>query len=300
MKYFRVHTEDVAYLTKQPRGLFTAIGKLVDAKLLSDKEEKEYWKNRAYFERVLPVPPFYEQGNPDGAITWFKDTEAGNRIFHEMSFYRRMAEKYGKKLFFSECAETPGKVIYEDDFQIAVVDQKIDTKIDTTELVWPIREIKQEDIGECVKIIRESFGTVAQQFGFTKENAPRFTAFATDEQRINWHMNGEHRPMYGYFLEGELIGYYSLLKKDGKECELNNLCVIPEYRHKKIGEELLLDAFVRAREFDCTKMNIGIVEENKVLRKWYENYGFVHTGTEKYDFFPFTCGYMSRDLVDAM
>ena len=28
MKYFRVHTADIAYVTKQPRGIFTAVGKL--------------------------------------------------------------------------------------------------------------------------------------------------------------------------------------------------------------------------------------------------------------------------------
>ena len=59
----------------------------------------------------------------------------------------------------------------------------------------------------------------------------------------------------------------------------------------------LLDAFVRARELACTRMNIGIVEENQILRKWYERYGFIHTGEKKYDFFPFTCGYMTRDLT---
>ena len=69
MKYFRVHTADIAYVTKQPRGIFTVVGKLVDAKLLSEDEEKQYWDQRAYFERVLPVPPFYEEGNPDRAIT---------------------------------------------------------------------------------------------------------------------------------------------------------------------------------------------------------------------------------------
>ena len=46
----------------------------------------------------------------------------------------------------------------------------------------------------------------------------------------------------------------------------------------------------------CDKINIGIVEENKVLRKWYESFGFVHTGTKKFDFFPFTCGYMEKNL----
>ena len=134
MKYFRVHTADMAWITKQPRGLFTAIGKLVDAKTLTEEEEKEYWKNREYFEKVLPVPPFYEQGNPDGAITWFKDTPQGNDIFRQMTFYRAMAKKYGLKLYISECEELPGTVIYEDDFQIAVKDQREDVKISVREL----------------------------------------------------------------------------------------------------------------------------------------------------------------------
>ena len=120
MKYFRVHTADMAYMTKQPRGLFAAISKLVDAKTLSEEETAEYWKNREYFEKVLPVPPFYDQGNPDGAITWFKDTAEGNRIWEELGFYRNIAEKYGLQLYISECTVVPGEVIYEDAFQVAV------------------------------------------------------------------------------------------------------------------------------------------------------------------------------------
>ena len=41
----------------------------------------------------------------------------------------------------------------------------------------------EEDIAECVKVIKESFATVAKEFGFTVENAPGFTAFATTEDR---------------------------------------------------------------------------------------------------------------------
>ncbi len=47
-----------------------------------------------------------------------------------------------------------------------------------------IRKIEERDIEECVKVIRESFGTVAEEFGFTQENAPRFTAFATTVERL--------------------------------------------------------------------------------------------------------------------
>ena len=159
-----------------------------------------------------------------------------------------------------------------------------------------IRKVGQEDIKECVDVIVKSFMTVADDFGFTIDNAPRFTAFATTEDRINWHLNGEHRPMYVYLEDGVIIGYYSLLIQDNNECELNNVCVLPKYRHKGIGDKLLEHAFAIAKGLGCTKMNIGIVEENEILKKWYASYGFVHTGTQKFDFFPFTCGYMERGL----
>ena len=95
-----------------------------------------------------------------------------------------------------------------------------------------IQEVNEKDIPECVKVIRESFATVANEFGFTIENAPKFTAFATIEERLRWHLFGEHRPMYAFFDNGKIIGYYSLLLQNNNECELNNLCVLPSYRHR--------------------------------------------------------------------
>ena len=134
MRYYRIHTADIAYITQQPRGIFTAIGKLVDAGILSEEETAEYWKNRAYFEKVLPVPPFYDEGNPDKAITWFKDTPEGNRIYSEMTFYHEMARKYGTRLYKSACDEIPGEIIYEDDYQIAIKNQRTDIRITTHEI----------------------------------------------------------------------------------------------------------------------------------------------------------------------
>ncbi|MEE1211580.1 MAG: hypothetical protein UHO11_03700 [Treponema sp.] len=136
MTYFRVHSADIAYTTQQPRGIFVAIWKLVEEKKLTEEETAEYWKNREYFEKVLPVPPFYENGNPDHAVTWFKDTPQGNDIFRQMTFYRQMAKKYGVKLYISKCEELPGEVIYEDDFQIAVKNQKADAPIEVSELEY--------------------------------------------------------------------------------------------------------------------------------------------------------------------
>ena len=159
-----------------------------------------------------------------------------------------------------------------------------------------IREVNREDIPECVRIIRRSHQTVADEFGFTVESAPRYVAFATDENRLTWHMDGEHRRMFLNEEDGRICGYYSLLLKEDGECELSNLSVLPEYRHRGIGTGLLNHALDTARKQNCRILRLSIVEENTVLRKWYEQHGAIHTGTEKYDFFPFTCGYMMIQL----
>ena len=159
-----------------------------------------------------------------------------------------------------------------------------------------IRKVERADLSACADVIRRSFRTVADDFGFTEQNAPRFTAFAMTEERLLWHMDGEHRIMYLDEEDGMPCGYYSLLLRGEGACELGNLSVLPEYRHKGIGGRLLAHAMERAKEQDCRVMEFSIVEENTVLRNWYESSGAVHTGTEKYDFFPFTCGYMKIPL----
>ena len=102
-----------------------------------------------------------------------------------------------------------------------------------------IREVKREDIPECVGVIKRSFMTVAEQFGLTEQNAPRFTAFATTEERLLWQMENESRPMCAAEEDGTLCGYYSLLVGENGECELNNLAVLPECRHKGLGGQPL-------------------------------------------------------------
>lgn len=159
-----------------------------------------------------------------------------------------------------------------------------------------IREVRREELPECVRVIRRSHQTVADEFGFTPENAPRYVAFATDETRLIWQLDQQHRMMFLDEEDGVICGYYSLLLKGNAECELGSLSVLPEYRHRGIGTNLLKHAVDTAKQQHCSVMNLSIVEENTVLRRWYERNGAVHTGTEQFDFFPFTCGYMKIQL----
>lgn len=159
-----------------------------------------------------------------------------------------------------------------------------------------IRKMESEDIPACVGVIKAAFLTVAKEFHITKANAPAFTAFAINEDKLYRQYHSETRPMFVYCEDGKIVGYYSLQLMEYAECELNNLSILPAYRHKGIGAEMLKHAFAQARARNCHTMKIGIVEENRTLLLWYESFGFVHTGTQKFDFFPFTCGYLQKNL----
>ena len=160
-----------------------------------------------------------------------------------------------------------------------------------------IKAVREENIAECVQVIRDGFATVAESFGFTPENAPGFTAFATTEDTLRRHLLHENRPMYAY-LDGDTIaGYYSLLPLGNEECEMNHLCVLPVYRGRGIGAALVNHAFETAASLGVQTMKIGIVEENRVLREWYESFGFVHTGTKTFNHLPFTCGFLEKTLA---
>jgi hypothetical protein len=124
LSYFRIHTQDIAYLTQRPRGLFVSIWKLVDQDIMDSGEIEEYWNQRKWFEANLPIPPFYEDVNTLKAITWYKRTPEGFDMYNRMDFYLQMANKYKLHFFMTETDSLPGKLVYEDEFQIGITDSR--------------------------------------------------------------------------------------------------------------------------------------------------------------------------------
>ena len=157
-----------------------------------------------------------------------------------------------------------------------------------------IRQIQHYEIDECVSVIKASFKNIAEEFNITKENSPNYVLFSVDNEKLKSQYNNG-RLMFAAIDKDKIIGYYSL-EIYNNECEINNLCVLPEYRHRGIGAMLLKHAVNIANENKLNKIKISIVEENIELKKWYENFGFIQTHTQKFDFFSFTCGYMEMIL----
>lgn len=77
---------------------------------------------------------------------------------------------------------------------------------------------------------------------------------------------------------------------------MNNLSILPEYRHKGYGKELLDVCKNKVKELGGNKITIGIIEENTKLKEWYIAYGFIQTGTRKFGHLPFTVGFMELNV----
>ena len=157
-----------------------------------------------------------------------------------------------------------------------------------------IKQIEITDLNRCAEVIRESFATVAAEFGLTEQNCPKHTSFVKTEALRKQFDSGTL--MLGYFENCEMVGYVSIHKADDNSYELNNLAVLPCCRHKGYGKELMDYCVIKVRELGGHKITIGIIEENTQLKDWYAAYGFIHTGTRKFDHLPFTVGFMEFEL----
>jgi ribosomal protein S18 acetylase RimI-like enzyme len=140
------------------------------------------------------------------------------------------------------------------------------------------------------EVIRRSFATVAQEFNLTKENCPGHTSFITDERLASKIKDGYYP--FGYFSDGKLVGFTSLTDMGNGAFEMNDVAILPEYRHFGYGKSLIDFCKDKVCELGGNKITIGIVEENIVLKDWYAVNGFTHTGTKRFEYLPFTVGYM--------
>ncbi|RYD18743.1 MAG: hypothetical protein EOP88_21520 [Verrucomicrobiaceae bacterium] len=118
MTYFRFCTDYTSPYTNWPYGIFIAVWHLVRDGKVSAEDEAAYWKAREWFESTLPIPPYYADGNPDKAITWFKESAMGGEIVKELPIYQNIASRYGTAIELVS-TKTPGRIIYEDEYQIA-------------------------------------------------------------------------------------------------------------------------------------------------------------------------------------
>lgn len=100
-------------------GIFVAVDHLRRAGRLSEEDEELYFDVDDWFEAELPNPPFYADGNTIGAVTWFKRaTSAG--LLARLAHLCDILDRHGVAWVAAEASD-PGRVVYEDAFQVGVV-----------------------------------------------------------------------------------------------------------------------------------------------------------------------------------
>ena len=154
-----------------------------------------------------------------------------------------------------------------------------------------IRQLDPSEFLLAAEIIRASNATVAKDLGLTEQNCPKFVGFVTTAERLQTHHSWGWW-VYGLYEDELLVGYVSISKEADGAYEIHNLAVAPDYRHKGYGKQLLDFCITQVQGLGGEKVIISIIEENTVLKNWYAVYGFVHTGTKKFEHLPFTSGYM--------
>ena len=158
-----------------------------------------------------------------------------------------------------------------------------------------IIQITKSDLHDCLSIIRRGFETVADELGLTDENCPdRGGASLTYGKLLAEFESGVM--MFAYYSDGTPVGFLAMKMYDGGYCGINNIVVLPEYRHNGYGRELLEFCKQRAVDLGARKIRFGMIDDNMQLKKWYEDNGFVTVEHKNYDGAPFTVGKMECDL----
>jgi ribosomal protein S18 acetylase RimI-like enzyme len=154
----------------------------------------------------------------------------------------------------------------------------------------------ESEIEECLRVIASSFGTVAQAYGLTEENAPTNPAFITSEKLREYLM----KPvvLLGLLLDEVMIGCVAIekSKREPETFHIERLAVVPLYRHKGYGKSLLVISIDMIRRIGGREASIGIMNQNKPLKDWYLGQGFIETGCKRFERLPFEVCFMSKSI----
>ena len=127
-----------------------------------------------------------------------------------------------------------------------------------------------EAVGDLVRL---AFSEVANRMGFSRENSPTYPAFIENQRLLDQLDRPEARAM-GIRADGKLVGFVAIAPH-GDFYEITRLAVDPACRHRGYGRLLMDAACDAAREMGLSEIGLGVVNENTVLKKWYEAQGFI-------------------------
>jgi ribosomal protein S18 acetylase RimI-like enzyme len=128
------------------------------------------------------------------------------------------------------------------------------------------------DIPQLVNLVNRSYRGETSRQGWTTE-ADLFTGNRIDEAALGSMMALPSAVIFKYIDNAELLGCV-YLKRENASLYLGMLTVLPLHQDKGIGKQLLRHAEVYAREQECDRIYMRVIESRTELINWYARHGY--------------------------
>ena len=155
-----------------------------------------------------------------------------------------------------------------------------------------IKRVTEDRLDESVRVIRESFAALEQEFDITQENCPTHPSFMTRERLDEMIERGME--LYGLFVDSRLAGTVSI-EPYKEKYYLGKLSVLPDYRHRGFGE-MLVGFIIETKSRKIDRLGLGMMDNHTILKDWYKGLGFVEVGTKDFSHLPFIVCFMEKRL----
>jgi ribosomal protein S18 acetylase RimI-like enzyme len=155
--------------------------------------------------------------------------------------------------------------------------------------------IELNDSKIITEIINNAFITVAKQYNFSKENAPRFPAFI-DSNIIDENIKNGLK-MYGYRKNDQIIGCAGYKYYKDQIYFIERLATLPENRHLGIGRKLMEYLENIIKNNGGKTVEIHVVDKNIVLIEWYKKLNYKYVRVDEIKSLPFNSYVMNKELI---
>ena len=115
-KYVRVQGKEIARNTMYAKGIFSMFVKLIRNEVLNEEDASLYNEIGDWFSENLPWPP--QCRNQESVVCWFK-TENSEEMMKMIRPALWLLDRYHHP-YFLVFTNTPGEIVYEDKYQVAV------------------------------------------------------------------------------------------------------------------------------------------------------------------------------------
>lgn len=115
-KYMRIQGKELAANTMYAKGIFSMCWEMIQKDVMDEEDADLFREIDTWFAEILPFPPPCQ--NREKVVCFFK-TENTEEMINLITPAMWLLEKYDHP-FFVVYTNTPGEIIYEDQFQVVV------------------------------------------------------------------------------------------------------------------------------------------------------------------------------------